>query len=206
MKKIREIKTFSNVLEAPGDIKGRWSSLFGNKNHIVLELGCGKGAYTISLAEMFPNDNFIGVDIKGARMWTGAKQALEKKLPNVAFLRIGIEFITDYFAENEVDEIWITFPDPYPKNRSIKKRLTSPGFLKMYEHILKEGGLVHLKTDDIKLFNYTVQVLKSEKIKIIKNITDIYSHKLDPVVEIKTEYELKHLEEGRKINYLSFSL
>lgn len=206
LKKFAEITKFENVLEFPEDVKGNWSSVFRNKNPIILELGCGKGEYTLELARKYPKKNFIGVDIKGERIWRGAKTALEEKLGNVVFLRIGIEVITNYFDKQEVEEIWITFPDPYPKNRQRKKRLMSPVFLKNYKEVLKPKGLIHLKTDELKFFNYTIQVLKSEKYKISKEIRDLYKNEVeDPSLKIQTTYEKMHLEDGRKIYYLCFT-
>ncbi|MBU0530550.1 MAG: tRNA (guanosine(46)-N7)-methyltransferase TrmB [Nanoarchaeota archaeon] len=205
LRKFAEVKTFSNVFEFPEKMAGKWNDYFKNKNPFILELGCGKGDYTLALARLFPKKNLIGVDRKADRIWRGAKTALEEKITNATFLRIYIEKITDYFSNGEVDEIWITFPDPFPKRRSVKKRLTSPSFLNMYRQILKPDGLIHLKTDDLRFFQYTIQVLKSEKYKIRKQITDIYSSEVDELLQIKTTYEKRHMEEGRKIHYLCFS-
>jgi tRNA (guanine-N7-)-methyltransferase len=188
-------------------IKGKWNKeLFKNENPIVLELGCGKGEYTVGLANNFVNNNFIGVDIKGARMWRGAKTANEQKLPNVAFLRTRIEFINSFFSEDEVDEIWITFPDPHPGGRNSNKRLTSPWFLNSYRKILKDKGLIHLKTDNTELFEFTKKVLAHNEVETIHSTSDLYSGKSDDILSIKTHYENMFLAAGMKINYLSFHL
>jgi len=204
LRKFAEIKGFSNVFEISADAKIRKRKYFRNKNPIVLELGCGKGEYTLSLARRHPEKNFIGVDIKGARIWRGAKTALEENLTNVVFLRVGIERIDTLFHEGEISEIWITFPDPYPKNRQEKNRLVSPPFLIMYKKILRPGGIIHLKTDDLNLFQYTIKTLERHGCKIKEIVEDLYSHDVSPLLQIKTTYEMKHLEEGKKIYYLSF--
>ncbi len=188
-------------------IKGKWNrQLFKNDNPIVLELGCGKGEYTVGLANNFHNNNFIGIDIKGARMWRGAKTANDLSLPNVAFLRTRIEFINSFFTENEVDEIWITFPDPHPGGRNSNKRLTSPWFLNSYRRFLKNNGLIHLKTDNTELFEFTKKVLDHNNV-VPKFITrDLYSENSNNILSIKTHYEKLFLAAGMKINYLSFRL
>jgi tRNA (guanine-N7-)-methyltransferase len=210
-----ELGTYNNVIQPEiGDvserdhfIKGRWSQeLFKNENPIVLELGCGKGEYTIGLATSFPGNNFIGIDIKGARMWRGAKTAYEQKLPNVAFLRTRIEFINSFFAADEVDEIWITFPDPHPGGRNSNKRLTSPWFLNSYRLFLKDKGLIHLKTDNTELYAFTKKVLSFNNLETIFTTTDLYSEKTDYILSIRTHYEKLFLNEGLKINYISFRL
>ncbi|MFQ6113362.1 MAG: tRNA (guanosine(46)-N7)-methyltransferase TrmB, partial [bacterium] len=178
-----------------------------NEHPITLELACGKGEYTVCLVQKFPQRNFIGVDIKGARLWKGAKAALEQNLKNVAFLRIRIEEVTDFFTKNEVDEIWITFPDPYPKKSKANKRLSSPRFLNLYREILRTDGLIHLKTDDADLFNYTLETINAERCIIHEKIEDLNNHSTnDELLGIKTTYEQKYLEAGRTIRYLSFSL
>lgn len=188
-------------------IKGRWNrELFKNENPIVLELGCGKGEYTVGLAKSFPENNFIGIDIKGARMWRGAKTANEQNLPNVAFLRTRIEFINSFFSEDEVDEIWITFPDPHPGGRNSNKRLTSPQFLNAYRQFLKDNGLIHLKTDNKELYNFTFDVLKKNDLEIIFSTRDVHSEKTDNILSIRTHYEKIFMDAGQKINYISFRL
>jgi len=188
-------------------IKGRWNSeLFKNNNPIVLELGCGKGEYSVGLAENFPDKNFIGIDIKGARMWRGAKTANEKNLPNVAFLRMRIEFINSFFSRDEVDEIWITFPDPHPGARNSNKRLTSPWFLNTYRLFLKDKGLIHLKTDNKELYEFTMRTLAYNNLQTIFSTNDLYSEQSDNILSIKTHYEKIYLTSGIRITYLSFRL
>jgi len=147
-----ELKTFHNVLENPKDMPGKWNNFFENKNPVILELACGKGEYALGLGELFPDKNFIGVDLKGNRIWVGAKKALDQNLNNVAFLRTQIDKINEHFAKEEVSEIWITFPDPQLRKSKAKKRLTHPKFLRHYQQILKPGGLIHLKTDSPDLY------------------------------------------------------
>jgi len=211
-------------------VKGNWNShIFKNQNPIVIELGCGKGEYTVGLAGMFPHTNYIGVDIKGARMWRGAKTSNDLKMSNVAFLRTRIEFINSFFANDEVDEIWITFPDPHTGMRNSDKRLTSPQFLKKYLHFLKENGIIHLKTDTEELFRFTLSVASKNNLELLAATTDLYQekpeidkiipgvtiphiHSANPVsfyeniLSIKTHYEKQFLLKGMKINYLSFRL
>jgi tRNA (guanine-N7-)-methyltransferase len=199
--------TIADVSGKDHPIKGKWKKeLFKNENPIVLELGCGKGEYTVGLANNFVNNNFIGIDIKGARMWRGAKTANEQKLPNVAFLRTRIEFINSFFSEDEVDEIWITFPDPHPGGRNSNKRLTSPWYLNSYRKFLKDKGLIHLKTDNTELYEFTKKVLVHNNIKTTHSTSDLYSVKSDEILSIKTHYEKIFLAAGLKINYLSFHL
>ena len=189
-------------------VKGNWNKIiFKNENPVILELGCGKGEYTVGLAARFPGNNYIGIDIKGARMWRGAKTANEQKLPNVAFLRTRIEFINSFFSTDEVDEIWITFPDPHPGGSNSNKRLISPWFLNNYRLFLKNNGLVHLKTDNIELFNYSRTVVSNNNLETIFVTNDLYSENLsDDILSIRTHYEKLFLNEGLKINYLSFKL
>jgi tRNA (guanine-N7-)-methyltransferase len=210
-----EFGSFDNVIQPEiGEVagkdhplKGKWNKeLFRNENPIVLELGCGKGEYTVGLANNFNGKNFIGIDIKGARMWRGAKTANEQKLPNVAFLRTRIEFITSFFTEDEIDEIWITFPDPHPGGRNANKRLTSPRFLNSYRLFLKDKGLIHLKTDNIELYEFTRKVLDYNNIETILSTDDLYSDDSSRILSIKTHYEKIFLASGMKINYLSFIL
>lgn len=213
--KFAELETFSHVFQVPsrvllsGDgfkLKGKWNEgFFGNENPIVLELGCGKGEYTVELAQKFPDKNYIGVDIKGARIWTGAKQALEKGLKNVAFIRTDIEMIHHFFAENEVSEIWLTFPDPQMKKTT--KRLTATNFIQIYLNFLKPDGVIHLKTDSNFMFTYTTEMVKLNELPIIAKNEDIYAADIqDSVLNIKTYYEKQWLERGITIKYLSFRL
>jgi tRNA (guanine-N7-)-methyltransferase len=188
-------------------IKGMWSkTLFKNNNPIVLELGCGKGEYTVGLAKCFPESNFIGIDIKGARMWRGAKTANEQNLPNVAFLRTRIEFINSFFSSDEVNEIWITFPDPHPGGRNSNKRLTSPWFLNSYRLFLKDKGLIHLKTDNAELYDFTKNVLVYNNLETVASTDDLYARNSNTILSIKTHYEKIFLSAGMKINYLCFRL
>ena len=191
-------------------MKGRWNQLyFKNDDPIVLELGCGRADYTIALAQKFPQINFIGVDAKGERLWQAAKNAIENSLNNTAFLRCLIERIPNYFDKNEIHEIWITFPDPFIKKSKAKKRLTSHRFLKLYQQILKSNNLIHLKTDDETLFNHTLETIESEKYILHKAANDLYSDSRlssNDLLTIKTTYEKRYLERGRKIKYACFSL
>ncbi|MCT4561972.1 MAG: tRNA (guanosine(46)-N7)-methyltransferase TrmB [Crocinitomicaceae bacterium] len=215
LRRFAAVKDFSNFFEPTigeeFELKGRWKEHFGNDNPIVLELGCGKGEYAVGLAKHFPNKNFIGVDIKGSRMYIGAKEALENDIPNVAFCRTKIDFILDSFAENEIDEIWLTFSDPQPKKP--RKRLTSPIFVERYRKILKDGGLVHLKTDSDILFEYTTEEIEDKKYKPVVVTWDLYnemSTDLDEVTKdilhIKTHYEKLFTAKGSIIKYAKFHI
>jgi len=208
LERFAELATFPNTFQNRIDIKGRWnSSYFKNHNPITLELACGKGEYSLALAQKFPDRNFIGVDLKGARLWKGAKTAVQQGLANIAFLRAPIESITEFFDREEVSEIWIPFPDPYPRPGKAKKRLTSPRFLNLYRNIIRPGSLIHLKTDDGNLFDYTLQMLKVEQCPVLAKIEDLYRAPVENgLLTIKTTYELRHLAVGRTIKYLCFSL
>ena len=199
---------FEEVFRKDYALKGHWhDTFFKNPNPIVLELGCGRGEYTVALAKRFPEKNFIGVDIKGARLWRGAKTATEEEMENVAFLRTRIEFIESFFAPDEVDEIWITFPDPQLRKNRIKKRLTSPQFLEMYARFLREGGKIHLKTDSRPLHDYTKQLAELNHLAIEAANADIYGTGFaDEVLSIRTTYEQRFLQEGLPITYLRFRL
>ena len=209
LRKFSEINTFKNVyqLEAGKVFKGRWATdHFGNENPLVLELACGKGEYALSLARAFPDKNFIGIDSKGNRIWRGAKTALEDNVDNVAFLRIQIEHLLDYFSPDEIAEIWITFPDPQPQLSREKKRLTSPRFMESYQVVLKPSGYVHLKTDNDGLYEYTRRVLEELKHSIHVQTENLYqSVLLDDVLTIKTYYEKKYLAQQKNINYLKWT-
>ena len=191
-------------------LKGRWhSDYFKNPNPIVLELGCGKGEYTIGLSENNHSKNYIGVDIKGNRIWVGAKYAIENNLNNVAFLRTRIDFIEHCFLENEIDEIWITFPDPQPQSTRKRSRLTNPLFLNRYKKILKKGGLIHLKTDSTSLYEYTLQVIEENKNLIIWQTNNLYQNCPDnrqELIQIKTHYEKLFTDKGENIKYICFTL
>lgn len=209
LKKFAEIATFDNVyeLEAGEPLKGQWAKAhFKNENPVVLELACGKGEYTVNLAKHFPQKNFIGIDYKGNRIWRGAKTAIEEEIPNVAFLRIQIEKILDYFENGEIDEIWITFPDPQPQLSREKKRLTAPAFLARYRQILKAQGCVNLKTDDDGIYAYTLEKIAELQSPVHKQTNDLYHSDLaDEVLSIKTYYEKKYLLVDKNINYVQFS-
>ena len=207
LKKFAEMETFSNVFQPPyKPMAGYWrDTYFQNDHPIVLELGCGRGEYTVGLAEIYPDKNFIGVDIKGARMWAGAKQAIEKKLQNVAFLRTQIEFITEFFAADEIDEIWITFCDPQMKKAT--KRLTSTYFMQRYQRIMKPGGLIHLKTDSPFLYTYTVEMLRLNPYPVLANTDDLYACGLYPDARaLQTHYEKQWLDRGLSIKYIEWQL
>ena len=214
LKKFAEMETFDNVFQYPFAVverdgfplKGRWKSdFFKNDNPIVLELGCGKGEYAVGLARRFPEKNYIGVDIKGARMWTGAKSAVKEGISNVAFLRTNIELITRFFEPGEVSEIWITFPDPQMKK--VRKRLTSSRFLELYREILVADGIVHLKTDSPFLYTYTDALVKLNNMPTEVNTSDLYhSDIVDDILEIKTFYEQQWLDRGLTIKYIKFHL
>lgn len=215
LRRFAVVKEFTNFFEPKigeeFELKGKWSSHFGNENPIVLELGCGKGEYAVGLAKHFPNKNFIGVDIKGNRMYIGAKEALETNIPNVAFCRTKIDFILDSFAENEIDEIWLTFSDPQPKKP--RKRLTSPIFIERYRKILKNKGIVHLKTDSDILFEYTVDEIKEKGYESILINWDLYNEmdeNIDEVTKdifhIKTHYEKLFTSRGMTIKYCKFRI
>lgn len=195
---VREGKSF--------EMKGKWNEQFFKNDHpIVLELGCGKGEYTVGLGKLYPDKNFVGVDIKGARLWTGAKASFEDGMKNVAFLRTNIEMIHHFFAENEVSEIWLTFPDPQMKK--VTKRLTATNFMKSYQQFLKPNGLIHLKTDSNFMFTYTCEMVKANQFPVVFSNDDLYASDLqDPILGIKTYYEQQWLERGITIKYIQFRL
>ena len=216
LKKFSELNTFTNVLQPSLNeiqpahkIKGKWNLEFKNDNPIVLELGCGKGEYTIGLAKRNPDTNFIGVDIKGARIWKGAKTMNDQKIENVRFLRTKIDFIEHFFSKDEVSDIWLTFSDPQPKRP--RKRLTSPLFIERYKKFLCPNGTIHLKTDSNLLYNYTLEEIKENNYTIIEKSTNIYSElipratkKLQETLSIQTFYESLRLKENKTIKYIAF--
>jgi tRNA (guanine-N7-)-methyltransferase len=216
LKRFKENETFSNVIQPTRQevfddtlkLKGNWSkTFFKNEQPVVLELGCGKGEYSVNLAKMFPEKNFLGIDIKGARFWKGAKTSLEEKIINVGFLRTQIELVDLLFDENEIDEIWITFPDPQIKYKRTKHRMTNPEFLKKYKKILKPKGVVHLKTDSEYMHGYTLGLLQGLDLKIEYAHHDVYGTTNAPkeVTEIQTYYESQYLAIRKKITYLRFN-
>jgi tRNA (guanine-N7-)-methyltransferase len=212
MAKFATIAERDNVVqdgdELYGQLVGRWNELLFENNHpLVLEVGCGRGEYTVGMARLHPEKNFIGTDIKGARIWKGSTMAIEEELDNVAFLRTFIENIEDNIGEHEIDEIWITFPDPRPKDRDIKRRLTSPKFLDIYNRIVKPGGIVHLKTDNLGLFEFTLEVLKEREVSNLIYTFDLYNSDLqEHTMGIYTTYEKQYLSEGIPIKYLQFKI
>ena len=216
LKRFKENETFSNVIQPTREevlnntlmLKGNWNrNFFKNQNPIVLELGCGKGEYSVNLATMFPEKNFLGIDIKGARFWRGAKTALVEKINNVGFLRTQIELVDCIFDENEVDEIWITFPDPQIKYKRTKHRMTNPDFLNKYKKILKPNGIVHLKTDSEYMHGYTLGLLQGLGLTIEYAHHDVYGTTNAPkeVTAIQTYYESQYLAINKKITYLRFN-
>ena len=216
LKRFKENETFSNVIQPTREevlnntltLKGNWNrDFFKNENPVVLELGCGKGEYSLNLAAMFPEKNFLGIDIKGARFWRGAKTALTEKINNVGFLRTQIELVDFIFDENEIDEIWITFPDPQIKYKRTKHRMTNPDFLNKYKKILKPNGMVHLKTDSEYMHGYTLGLLQGLGLTIEYAHHDVYGTTNAPkeVTDIQTYYESQYLAINKKITYLRFN-
>lgn len=213
LQKFADMREFTNVYEFATlndrlqecELKGHWGEkVFGNNHPIVLELGCGKGEYTVGLARKYTDKNFIGIDIKGARMWTGAKQAIEENISNAAFLRTHIEFIDTFFGPEEISEIWLTFPDPQMKK--VTKRLTSSGFLRLYGRILRENGLIHLKTDSQFMFTYTTELVRLNNFPVIFQTDNLYHSGLnDDILSIKTYYEQQWLSRGIDIKYIKFN-
>ena len=222
--KFAEMDTFANVYQcfdasqpeligpngSKPELRGRWSAEhFGNDHPLTLELACGRGEYSLALGRAYPKRNFIGVDIKGARIWQGARVALAEPLPNVAFLRTRIEQLGHFFAAGEIAEIWITFPDPFPKKSKVNRRLTSPRFLALYRPLLQAGGLIHLKTDDPGLYTYTLEALSETPwAHLVGAWDDIYSEPQLPMAELahKTYYEGQHLAAGKTIKYVRIAL
>lgn len=217
LKRFKENDTFPNVVQPTREeitnnkfpYKGKWNSeVFKNDNPIVLELGCGKGEYSVGLGEKFPNKNFIGIDIKGARFWRGAKTALDNNMNNIFFIRTQIELIDLLFDENEVSEIWITFPDPQIKYKRTKHRLTNAEFLKKYKHVLKADGIVHLKTDSEFMHGYTLGLLHGAGHEVVYANHDVYKNEGAPeeVLEIQTFYEKQYLAVDKPITYIQFKI
>lgn len=223
LSKFAQLRTYGNVYQCYDpikttlegkdgvtvDLKGKWNSLhFKNSNPIILELACGRGEYSLGLAKMYPSKNFIGVDIKGARIWKGASIALDENITNVAFLRTRIEQIDAFFDKEEVAEIWITFPDPFERKSKANRRLTNHNFNTRYRNIIANNGLIHLKTDSDSLWEHTLEVVNEDKeIKVLYQNDNIYKEQLEyPELEIKTYYERSHLEDGRIIKYIRYTL
>ena len=193
------------MVQLPEPMAGKWHEFFGNTNPITLELACGHGAYTVGLARLYPERNFIGIDRKGARMWKGATTAIEEDLPNAAFMRIQIDHCAEHFGTGEVDEIWITFADPQPNKD--RKKLTHPMFLTRYKQFLKPGGIINLKTDDDHLYEFTLNLIKEKNYTLLEDQKDIYNWPgITEELKIKTYYEMKWLEKGKTIKYLKFRI
>lgn len=202
-----EIATFPNVLQYPKDVAGKWDEFFGNKHSITLELACGKGEYTIGLAKMYHDRNFIGVDLKGNRIWVGARTAIQQALKNVAFIRSQIDKITDYFKPGEVSEIWITFPDPQLRASKAKKRLTHPSFLRRFQQILTPNGYIHLKTDSPDLYLFTKEVIHRYQLSLSADIDDVHGGgAVSAELDIRTHYESLNISGSNRVYYLRFSL
>lgn len=208
LQKFAEIDQFPNVFQHQRDLKGKWKAeVFKNDNPLVLELACGKGEYSVGQGRMFPDKNFLGLDIKGNRIWKGAKTALDEGLQNVAFLRCMIHNIEEYFEQDEIDEIWITFPDPQHRKSKARHRLTNPRFIAKYQELTKKGGTLNLKSDSTRFYEYTREVAMELGLEVLVDNADIYAWDERPeVLNIKTFYEKMWLDEGKKIKYLKMIL
>jgi tRNA (guanine-N7-)-methyltransferase len=207
LQRFAELETFPNVLQYPDGMAGKWKDFFKNDFPLTLELACGKGEYALGLGRLHPNRNFLGVDLKGNRIWVGAKKALAENLRNVAFLRTQIDRIATYFAPGEVQEIWLTFPDPQLRTSKAKKRLTHPKFLRLYQQIIAPGGYIHLKTDSPSLYRFTKWVIDLYQLPLVQDIDDVYAQeKINEELQIKTYYEGLDIAASRKVHYLQFRL
>ncbi|RXK80970.1 tRNA (guanosine(46)-N7)-methyltransferase TrmB [Filimonas effusa] len=205
--RFEEIKSFPNVLEYPENVKGTWHHFFKNDNPLTLELACGKGEYAVGLGRLYPNRNFIGIDVKGNRIWRGAKTALTEGLGNVAFVRSQMDKVTEYFVAGEVDEIWITFPDPQLRFSKMKKRLTHPKYLRLYQEFLKPGGIVQLKTDSPVLYEFTKTVIGLYELELLTDDNDVYRNgNYTTELQIKTHYESLDIAQSNRVHYLKFRL
>jgi tRNA (guanine-N7-)-methyltransferase len=202
-----EFTAFPNTLEYPKDMPGNWHQFFKNANPVLLELACGRGEYTVGLSRMFPQQNFIGIDVKGNRMHIGARKCIAEQLNNAVFLRTQIEMLTDYFSPGEVNEIWITFPDPQLRVSKAKRRLTHPRFLRLYQQVLKPSGIIHLKTDSPDLYHFTKKVIELYGLTIVEDCDDVYKQAfVKEELKIKTHYESLDIAQSNKIHYLKFTL
>jgi tRNA (guanine-N7-)-methyltransferase len=205
--RFEELKTFPNVLQYPKEMQGKWNEFFKNTNPITLELACGKGEYTVGLAALYAERNFIGIDLKGNRIWVGAKKCLQQNLSNAAFLRIQIDKIADNFSAGEVAEIWITFPDPQLRTGKAKKRLTHPKFLRLYKQVLQPAGLIHLKTDSPALYDFTKLIIEKYGCILLEDLDNVYHNsEIGDELKIKTHYESLDIAGSNRIHYLKFSL
>ncbi|MDI3318673.1 tRNA (guanosine(46)-N7)-methyltransferase TrmB [Pinibacter soli] len=201
------IKSFPNVLQYPEGMQGKWSDFFKNDNPLTLELACGKGEYVVGLSALYPNHNLIGVDLKGNRIYIGAKKCIEQGYTNAAFLRTHIDKINNYFAHGEVSEIWITFPDPQLRISRAKKRLTHPNFLRLYQQVLKPGGIIHLKTDSPVLYRFTLLVIEMYGLTLLEKDDDVYAKEnVKEELQIKTHYEKLDIAQSNRIHYIRFQL
>jgi len=202
-----EVSTFTNVLQNPENMPGNWKNFFHNDNPITLELACGKGEYAVGLGRLHPEHNFLGVDVKGNRIWVGAKKALKENLTNVGFLRTQIDRIGTHFAPGEVSEIWLTFPDPQLRTSKARRRLTHPKFLRLYQQILKPGGYIHLKTDSPNLYRFTKWVIELYDLTVVQDIEDVYAGEtVSETLQIKTHYESLDIAQSNRVHYLQFML
>ena len=206
LQRFADIKTFANVLEYPENMQGEWASFFKNPNPIVLELACGRGEYTVGLSRLIKERNFIGVDVKGNRIYIGAKKCLDEQLNNAAFVRTQINMLPKYFAAGEVSEIWITFPDPQLRTSKADKRLTHPQFLRLYQQVLQVDGNLHLKTDSPKLYAFTKRVIELYQLILIEDSDDVYAQNPSAELQLKTHYEALDIAQSNKIYYLKFRL
>jgi tRNA (guanine-N7-)-methyltransferase len=200
------IKTFPNVLQYPQGMAGQWPAFFGNSHPLTLELACGKGEYTVGLAKLYPHRNFLGIDLKGNRIYIGAKKCLEEKVPNAAFLRSQIDQIATYFTPGEVEEIWLTFPDPQLRRSKARKRLTHPRFLRLYQQVLAPGGRIHLKTDSPVLYRFTRLVIDMYHLTLLEDSDDIHAGPIKEELGIRTHYEGLDIAGSNRVHYLCFTL
>ncbi len=207
LERFAEVATFPNVLQLPKNMPGQWAGFFKNNHPITLELACGKGEYTVGLGRLHPHRNFIGVDLKGVRIWKGAKIALTENMQNVGFLRTAIDQITDYFAPGEITEIWLPFPDPQLRTSKAKKRLTHPKFLRKYQQIMVPNGIIHLKTDSPSLYRFTKWVIELYDLPLLQDIENIYElEQLSDELSIKTHYQSLDIAQSNRVHYLQFQL
>lgn len=207
LQRFAEILEFENVLTYPENMQGNWKDFFKNENPLTLELACGKGEYATGLGRIYPQRNFIGIDLKGNRIWVGAKTALDEGLSNVAFIRSHIDKVNNYFAKDEVEEIWITFPDPQLRNSKMKKRLTHPRYLRLYQQFLKPDGIIHLKTDSPNLYHFTKTVIEVFNLECVEDNDNVYAgENIHPDLQIKTHYEKMDIAGKNTIHHLAFKI
>jgi tRNA (guanine-N7-)-methyltransferase len=207
LQRFEELKTFPNVLQYPQGMAGKWKDFFHNDHPIILELACGKGEYAVGLGRLFPEKNFLGIDLKGNRIWVGARKALQENLVNVGFLRTQIDKIAEYFVPGEVSDIWLTFPDPQLRTSKARKRLTHPKFLRLYQQFLAPGGYIHLKTDSPGLYRFTKWVIDLYKLPLLQDVEDVYAGEVvSSELAIKTYYESLDIAQSNKVHYLQFTL